>query len=534
MRTWLCTIVGISVLLLSGSATASVLQSVSLTQASVIGGTAVAGTVTLDSPAIGGGVSVTLSSNAAAATVVPAQVTVPAGATTASFTVNTTPVAQNPNVVPPGVVAVITATPAAAFGSPKKATLTVLTPMLTGFGIFGPVVGGQATGGLVQLTGPAPAGGITINLASNNEAVVKVPATVTIAAGAPGQGFQVTTSSVPATTSVIISASRSALNFKDVTLTVIPPSLAVLGCDPHQVTGGHPVTCKAWLDAPAAVKVTVALASSNTAVATVPFTVNLDAGQKIAPFTVTTQQAGAAGAAGTPVTISAAYAGQTKATTINVIQVPLLTGLSFDPPGVRSGYVSIARVALSAPAPSGGAHVKLTSTNPSVAFPAVAAFPPPASANIPIQGGHSSGEIQVLGRLDTGYADVPFSASYAGVTQTATLIVRAVPNLEKVAFSSDSVAHIPTSGQLVSATLTLTSAPSNYYNDPPDAHFTCEYTHNVGCSITPYSSVRVIGLTSVHISVKISHPCPAGSSCKVVLHAEYHGKKKSDTLNVYP
>ena len=124
MHPWFCTIVGIGVLLLSKPATASVLQSVSLSQGSVTGGTAVAGIVTLDSPAIGGGVSITLSSNAAAATVVPAQVTVPAGATTASFTVNTTPVAQNPNVVPPGVVAVITATPAAGFGSPKKATLT--------------------------------------------------------------------------------------------------------------------------------------------------------------------------------------------------------------------------------------------------------------------------------------------------------------------------------------------------------------------------------------------------------------------------
>jgi hypothetical protein len=536
MRTWLCTIAGIGVLLLSRPATASVLQSVSLSQANVTGGTSVAGTVTLDGPAIGGGVVVTLSSNATAATVMPAQVTVPAGATTASFQINTTPVAANPNVVPPGVVAIITATPAAGFGSPKTARLTVLTPMLSAFGVLGPVAGGQNTGGWVELTGPAPAGGIGIKLASNNEAVVKVPATVTIAAGARGQSFQVTTSSVAAPTSVIISASRSALNFKDVTLALIPPSLAVLGCDPHQVNGGTPVTCKVWLDAPAAAKVTVALASSNTAVATVPSSVNLDAGQKIAPFTVTTQQAGAAGAAGTPVTISASYGGETKTNTITVIQAPLLTALGFNPAEVRSGNVSIARVALSAPAPSGGTHVKLTSANPGVAFPvALGSFPPPASANIPIQGGHSSGEIQVVGNLDTGYVDVPFSASYAGVTRTATLRVAAVPALKSVAFSVDNISHIPQSGTTVSATATLTSAPSDYYEhgDDQNIHIGCEYTHNVGCGYGPYS-VKVIGRTSVGISVKISHPCPAGSSCKVVLHVKYKGKTKSDTLNVYP
>ncbi len=538
MRTWLCTIVGIIVLLLSRPATASVLQSISLTQASVIGGTAVAGTVTLDSPAIGGGVSVTLSSNAAAATVVPAQVTVPAGATTASFTVNTAPVAVNPNVVPPGVQAVITATPAAGFGSAKTARLTVLTPALSTFGILGPVVGGQATGGLVQLTGPAPAGGITINLASNNEAVVKVPATLTVAAGAGSASFQVTTIPVPATTSVILSASRSALNFKDVTLTVIPPSLAVLGCDPHQVTGGHPVTCKAWLDAPAPTKVTIALASSNTAVATVPSSVSLDAGQKIAPFTVATKEAGAAGSAGTQVAISASYAGKTKTSTINVVQAPLLTELRFDPPGVRSGNVSIGRVRLSAPAPSGGAHVKLTSANPGVAFPvALGSITPQASANIPIQVGNSSGEIQVLGRLDMGYTDVPFSASYAGVTQTATLRVAAAPALEKVAFSVDNIAHIPQNGTTVYATATLTSAPSDYYDHGDDQYIyiSCEYTNNVGCSISsPGYSAKVIGKTSVGISAKINHPCPAGSSCKVVLHVKYKGKTKSDTLMVYP
>lgn len=534
MCKWLCSIAGISVLLLSAPAKASsVLQSVSLSQNSVTGGTAVAGTVTLDSPAIGGGVSVTLSSNTAAATVAPAQVTVPAGTTTAKFTVNTIPVDINPNVVPPGVQAVITATPASGFGSPKRATLTVLTPTLTAFGIFGPVVGGQAIVGNVQLSGPAPAGGIVIKLAANNQAVANIPATVTIPATARGATFQGTSSSVSAPTSVIISASRSALNFKDVTLALVPPSLTVLGCEPFQVTGGQSVTCKAWLDAPAPAKVTIALATSNTAVATVPSSVTLDAGQKIAPFTVATKEAGTAGSSGTQVVVSASYAGQTKTTNITVVQAPALTRLSFSPATVRSGNVSIARVQLSAQAPPGGAHVKLTSTNPSAAFPLQAAtIPPPASAIIPIQGGSSLGEIQVIGRLGTGHIDVPFSAFYAGVTQTATLTVTAVPALEKVAFSEDNIAHVPQNGTTVSATASLTSAPSDYYKDDPNIYVSCE-GGQVGCDYGP-SSVRVIGKSTVGISVRINKPCPTGSTCQIVLHVKYKDTTKSDTLVVHP
>jgi len=283
--------------------------------------------------------------------------------------------------------------------------------------------------------------------------------------------------------------------------------------------------------------VIIVLATSNTAVATVPSSVTLDAGQKIAPFTVATKEAGTAGSSGTQVVVSASYAGQIKTSSITVIQAPVLTSLEFSPSTVRRGNVSIARVRLSAAAPPGGAHVKLTSTNPSVAFPfqASSSFPPPASAIIPIQAGSSVGEIQVLGGVATGSINVPFSAIYSGVTQMANLWVTAVPVLEKVAFSVDNIAHISQNGTTVSATATLTSAPSDSYGDEKYINVRCESAY-VGCSIVspPNSTCSVIGKSSVGISVRITKPCPSGSTCQVVLHVEYKNTTKSDTLRVFP
>jgi hypothetical protein len=73
--------------------------SLSLSPTSVLGGPlgSSTGTVTLKGPAPSGGALVSLSSSDAAATV-PASVTVPEGATSATFTVNTSPVIRSTTV----------------------------------------------------------------------------------------------------------------------------------------------------------------------------------------------------------------------------------------------------------------------------------------------------------------------------------------------------------------------------------------------------------------------------------------------------
>ena len=75
------------------------LSAVTLASNTIVGGAPVQGTVRISSAAPANGFTVALSSNNAAATVVPASVTVPSGATSVPFTVNTVPVATSTPVV---------------------------------------------------------------------------------------------------------------------------------------------------------------------------------------------------------------------------------------------------------------------------------------------------------------------------------------------------------------------------------------------------------------------------------------------------
>jgi hypothetical protein len=85
------------------------------------------------------------------------------------------------------------------------------------------VVGGNSAQGTITLTGGAPSGGAVVTLSSANTAVVSVPASVTVAAGASSATFSVNTSGVTANTSVTITATYGGER-PTTTLTVTPAS----------------------------------------------------------------------------------------------------------------------------------------------------------------------------------------------------------------------------------------------------------------------------------------------------------------------
>ena len=84
------------------------------------------------------------------------------------------------------------------------------------------VAGGQSATGTVTLSGPAPAGGVVVALASTKPASARVPASVTIGAGLVAGSFAITTSVVAAPTAVDLRASYNG-NTEMATLTVMPP-----------------------------------------------------------------------------------------------------------------------------------------------------------------------------------------------------------------------------------------------------------------------------------------------------------------------
>ena len=251
--------------------------SVSLNPASVIGGNTSIGTVTLSGPAPVGGAVVALSSSNAAAAQVPASVTVAPGATAATFTVNTTPVAGDTSLSISGT-----------YGATQNASLTVVAAVLNTVTLNQiPILGGYSSTGTVTLSGPAPAGGALVALSSSDTSV-QVPASVTVAANATTATFTATSVSVTKYTLVTVSGTYIATRAITFGVSVLP-ILQSVTLTPTSVGGGDSAIGAILLNGPApAGGVVIMLSSSNTSAAQVPASVAVAANATTATFIVTT------------------------------------------------------------------------------------------------------------------------------------------------------------------------------------------------------------------------------------------------------
>ena len=117
-------------------ATGPAVTSVTLSESTVVGGTPVTGTVRLGSTAPPGGTTVLLSSDNTAVATVPATVTVPAGAVTTTFTVETHPTTNSQSAL----------LVAEAGGGRVGAVLTVTTEFDANFGSVSLARGGNGEG----------------------------------------------------------------------------------------------------------------------------------------------------------------------------------------------------------------------------------------------------------------------------------------------------------------------------------------------------------------------------------------------------
>jgi hypothetical protein len=293
------------------------LQSASLNPTAVTGGQASMGTVTLNTAAPSGGVTVNLSSNNAAAQV-PTSVTVPANTTSASFNVSTstvsttTPVTITASYNGASPTAVLTVNPVVAVVALQSASVNPTR-----------VTGGQGSIGAVTLNTAAPSGGVTVNLSSNNVAA-QVPPSVTVPANSTSTSFNVSTSTVSTTTPVTITASYNGAS--PTAILTVNPVVAVVALqsasvNPTTVTGGQGSIGAVTLNmaAPSG-GVTVNL-SSNNAAAQVPTSVTVPANSISTSFNVSTSTVSTT----TPATITASYNGAspTATLTVNPVTAPI-------------------------------------------------------------------------------------------------------------------------------------------------------------------------------------------------------------------
>lgn len=178
-----------------------VVQVISVNPWVVTGGHSVTGTVQLDVPTDGGDFDVQLSANSDRV-LLDDIVTVMEGTRTATFTIDTLPGSEP-----------TTATITATSGSTSVSTqLTILPPNLKSLLLFQRTVrGGYRATGMVQINGPAPPEGTTVQLSSGTPEVATVPSSVTIRPGQTAARFTITTKKVTSSRIVAITATRGSV-----------------------------------------------------------------------------------------------------------------------------------------------------------------------------------------------------------------------------------------------------------------------------------------------------------------------------------
>jgi glucose/arabinose dehydrogenase len=128
------------------------------------------------------------------------------------------------------------------------------------------VPGCKSLTGTVTLNTPAPAGGVVVTL-SDNLAATRLPASVTVAAGATTKTFTITTIPVTSAQTGSVTAKLGATT-RSAALKVRPIGVQSLALSPNPVVGPNTVTGTVTLECPApASGINVSLSSSNPAVA---------------------------------------------------------------------------------------------------------------------------------------------------------------------------------------------------------------------------------------------------------------------------
>ncbi|MDR3687834.1 MAG: hypothetical protein P4L46_00545 [Fimbriimonas sp.] len=319
----------------------------SLDPASITSGKMTSGTVSISQTAGPSGIKVHLTASGTDV-VTPLEAVVQSGATSATFNIGTVPVklSETLNVT------------AANGASTKSAALTLVPAKLSGITATpASLVGGNPSSITLTLDGPAPAGGLSVSLFADNQAV-SAPATVTVPAGKTFVTFAVDTSGVSASTAVKLSATASSVTTSTV-MTIKPASLASLKLSIRLVVGGSstPVTGTILLNGQAPTGgVVLNLASSNPYAATVPATVTVPAGQRQIEFPITTLQ--------TPVVynmaVSANLGGASQSVTL-VVDPETLVSTSLSPNSVNTAGTSSGTVTISQTAGPKGILVNLQS-----------------------------------------------------------------------------------------------------------------------------------------------------------------------------
>jgi len=408
-------------------ATISVL-SVSVVPSSATGGSSATGTVTLSAPAAAN-TTVLLSSSNASAVFLPPSVSVPAGGTTVSFAVATSPV-STPTPV----------TITASFNQyAASVVLTVLPPQLATITVSPASVpaGGTSTG-TVTLTGTAATN--TAVALSSNTAAATVPQSVTVADAASSATFPITTSASASNATATITASLSGVT-RQATLLVGVSELSSITVTPSSAINGGTFSATVMLTSATPTNMTIMISATDSQVS-LPSQITIQAGTSSSSFTIFSVLAGNQAATET---ITATHGAVVRQATITVLP-PSISVFGVAPSTFVGGTVPLTGTAtLTGNAPSSGWQLPVSSTDTTT-------VPPPPTITITT----TSGQTRVLTRPVAATTTVTLSATDpTGISRSAALTLqKATVTISNLTLSASTV----NAGTTVTGTVTLTGA----------------------------------------------------------------------------
>jgi|GEM_PF-6321723 len=227
---------------------------------------------------------------------------------------------------------------------PRPATLA-LSPVV--------VKGGTKSVATLNIIGVAPAGGLTVNLASNN-AAAQVPATVVVPEGTKTVNFDVTTTPVLNTVNAATITATANGQARTATLKIEAPRVTAFTFDASLIEGGNRVRARVKLDGPApAGGLPVAITSSDTT-AVANTTITVPAGQTEVAVLLATKPVFPDKTA----TVTATYQASSAQASVQVYAARMI-GVSLDNIRVEPGETVTAYILMSSPA-SGNYPIQVT------------------------------------------------------------------------------------------------------------------------------------------------------------------------------
>lgn len=392
----------------------------------LVGGGTSTGTVYINGVAPGLGLTVNLASNDPNF-IVPATVTIPAGANKMTFPITTLAVFATDSATITGTYQSQTVSMPMTLAATDALHYIVVNP--------GSVTGGVTTSGTVYLNASAPIDAY-VTLSSSDPSAQFPINPVKISAGNISANFTITTSPAYSVTPINISATLGPKTVNCGLLLGVTDSVHYVTALPNSVTGGGSSTGTVYLTSPAPAGGTFVTISSSSPDLQVSSPAYVLAGQQSATFTITTSGVFAA----ETVSIYATLGSKTVSCGFGIGPSAVLHAVTISPSSVIGGIITTGTVTLNGPAPIGGAIVSLSSSDPSAKV----------LSTVTVLEGQTSANFLIATTPVQSNTNPQISATLNGVSRSCGLIV-AAPQLVSFHVSQTTIAG----GNTATVTVTI-------------------------------------------------------------------------------